>query len=131
MGTLTALSSGMSIAGLLYLLYSPVLRIMAIASDRATFATESADSSHPRDRVEGHRAQLLAPLPDGCINLTCVEHCVRRYWEIEEAQMDFVERLFHISPDHGTGFTEITICLIFIAIPLLFRAVRNRSKRSV
>jgi hypothetical protein len=44
--------------------------------------------------------------------------------------MDFVERIFHISPDHGSGLTEIAIFAVLVAIPLLFAALRNRSRRA-
>lgn len=44
--------------------------------------------------------------------------------------MDFLERIFHISPDHGTGLTEVSILVVLFAVPLLFAARRNRSKGS-
>jgi hypothetical protein len=45
--------------------------------------------------------------------------------------VDFIERMFNISPDHGTGLTELAILVALCAVPLLFAALRNRSKRPV
>jgi hypothetical protein len=44
--------------------------------------------------------------------------------------VDFIERIFHISPDHGNGTLEITI-LIAIVLPGVIAAVgRHRSRGS-
>lgn len=42
--------------------------------------------------------------------------------------MDFIERLFGISPDAGTGVTELTIVLVPLLAIGLF-AVRRRFRR--
>lgn len=49
--------------------------------------------------------------------------------------MDFIERLFHIAPDGGTGYLELSIALVCALLPgavlLLRKAVaagRNRSR---
>lgn len=45
--------------------------------------------------------------------------------------MDFIERLFHIAPDGGTGMLEVTIVLILIFIPAAILSVkRNRARRT-
>jgi hypothetical protein len=43
--------------------------------------------------------------------------------------MDFIERLFHISPDNGSGLTELALLTAVLAVPLLFAILRKRSKR--
>ena len=45
--------------------------------------------------------------------------------------MDFVERIFHFSPDGGNGFTEllILICLVLAASTLYMNARRQRQKQ--
>jgi hypothetical protein len=45
--------------------------------------------------------------------------------------MDFVERIFHFSPDGGNGFTEllILICLALAASILCVNARRPRRKQ--
>lgn len=49
--------------------------------------------------------------------------------------MDFIERIFHIAPDGGTGYLELAIALVCVLLPgavLLLRktvvAGRNHSK---
>lgn len=42
--------------------------------------------------------------------------------------MDFIERIFHISPDHGNGTLEIAI-LIAVLLPGLVAAVWRRRSR--
>ncbi len=32
--------------------------------------------------------------------------------------MDFIERIFHLSPDHGSGMLEAAVLLLFFAIPV-------------
>lgn len=44
--------------------------------------------------------------------------------------MDFLERIFHVSPDHGSGLTEIAVFLVFMAVLLLIVTLRNRLKPS-
>jgi hypothetical protein len=42
--------------------------------------------------------------------------------------MDFIERIFHVSPDGGSGLLEIAILLVLVAVPaaaVLFRAIRK------
>lgn len=43
--------------------------------------------------------------------------------------MDFIERLFGISPDGGSGMFEVLLFLIPIAGILMIRAWRKRSGR--
>jgi hypothetical protein len=52
--------------------------------------------------------------------------------------MDFIERLFHISPDGGSGATEATyiLAITVIAVAIAFRkqiarAIRRRVHRSM
>jgi hypothetical protein len=44
--------------------------------------------------------------------------------------MDFIERLFHISPDNGTGMTEVAILAALFAVVCLFFALRAYRKQS-
>ena len=43
--------------------------------------------------------------------------------------MDFIERIFHLSPDQGNGTLEFTIILVIAAIPVCVALVRVRPKR--
>ncbi len=43
--------------------------------------------------------------------------------------MDFIERLFHIAPDGGTGLLELAITLALLLIPITVLAVRRKAKR--
>jgi len=43
--------------------------------------------------------------------------------------MDFIERIFHISPDHGSGVLESTILLTLLLIPIAVALLRSRLKR--
>lgn len=43
--------------------------------------------------------------------------------------MDFIERIFHISPDHGSGALELTILLILVVIPIGVAAFRSAMRR--
>jgi len=43
--------------------------------------------------------------------------------------MDFVERLWHLSPDGGTGTFELFLLLISVAIALLVRSRRASGTR--
>jgi hypothetical protein len=43
--------------------------------------------------------------------------------------MDFIERIFHISPDGGSGFIEFMLVLAFSAasiLPVVGKAVRRK-----
>lgn len=42
--------------------------------------------------------------------------------------MDFIERIFHIAPDGGTGAMELAIVLLLVIITLA--AARLRKRRS-
>jgi hypothetical protein len=39
--------------------------------------------------------------------------------------MDFIERWLHISPDAGSGLSEVFILAVLIAIGLIFVSLRN------
>jgi hypothetical protein len=44
--------------------------------------------------------------------------------------MDFIERIFHISPDGGSGSLELAIILVVMAVPVVsvvFRMLRKRA----
>jgi hypothetical protein len=43
--------------------------------------------------------------------------------------MDFIERLFHISPDGGTGVLELAIAFVLLVIPLAAFRMRKRQVR--
>lgn len=40
--------------------------------------------------------------------------------------MDFIERIFHIAPDGGSGLLELIIMLTVVAVPLVVAALRNQ-----
>ncbi len=43
--------------------------------------------------------------------------------------MDFIERLFHISPDAGSGTTELAYLIaLIIALVLYFTTARRKSR---
>jgi len=42
--------------------------------------------------------------------------------------MDFLENLFHIAPDNGSGLTEIALFAVLAVAPLLL-ALRLKTKR--
>ena len=42
--------------------------------------------------------------------------------------MDFIERIFHVAPDGGTGFLELASGLVILIAPLV--AAVRRKKRS-
>ncbi len=44
--------------------------------------------------------------------------------------MDFVERLFGISPDGGSGLYELTLLVLLMAAPILAAILRRRSSKS-
>ncbi len=50
-----------------------------------------------------------------------------------ERPMDYIERLFGISPDGGNGLLELSIFLLFVVVVvgLLLRRMRARSVRDV
>jgi hypothetical protein len=43
--------------------------------------------------------------------------------------MDFIEQLFHVSPDNGSGLTEAAIVVALIAVVCLFFASTMYRKR--
>jgi len=43
--------------------------------------------------------------------------------------MDFMERVFHMSPDHGSGAFEACIFLVIFLIPLAVTISRTSRKR--
>jgi hypothetical protein len=38
--------------------------------------------------------------------------------------MDFIERIFHWSPDHGNGTLEVLILVSVLLVPVVFAVVR-------
>ena len=42
--------------------------------------------------------------------------------------MDFLERLFGISPDHGSGVSEVILLLLIATVPLTAAILRKRSR---
>jgi hypothetical protein len=44
--------------------------------------------------------------------------------------MDFIERIFHLTPDHGDGTLETLIVLVVVAVPIAVRALRITLKQS-
>lgn len=48
----------------------------------------------------------------------------------KEETVDFIERIFHVAPDGGTGSLELTIFLVFVIFPLILLALRKKRKRS-
>jgi hypothetical protein len=45
--------------------------------------------------------------------------------------MNFIEQIFHVSPDNGTGALEVTILIVLLIVPVVFAVLRTRhtSKR--
>ncbi len=43
--------------------------------------------------------------------------------------MDFIERIFHMSPDGGSGLTESLVLLVVALVPLAFAALRASAAR--
>jgi hypothetical protein len=45
--------------------------------------------------------------------------------------MNFIEQIFHVSPDNGTGTLEATILIVLLVVPLAIAVLRMRrlSKR--
>lgn len=39
--------------------------------------------------------------------------------------MDFIERLFHVAPDHGNGMLEVFVLSAILAVPLAYAALRT------
>jgi len=44
--------------------------------------------------------------------------------------VDFIERIFHVAPDGGTGILELAIALLFFIVPLAAAALRRKRTRS-
>jgi hypothetical protein len=44
--------------------------------------------------------------------------------------MDFIERIFHLSPDNGSGVLEAAILVAALIIPIAFGILRLSRKRS-
>ncbi|MGH9604880.1 MAG: hypothetical protein ACRD3N_04185 [Terracidiphilus sp.] len=40
--------------------------------------------------------------------------------------MDFIERLFHVAPDGGSGLLELAIMLVFLIVPVTVVVLRKR-----
>ena len=43
--------------------------------------------------------------------------------------MDFIEQIFHVAPDGGTGILEWAIVLVFFIVPLAAMALRRKRGR--
>jgi len=43
--------------------------------------------------------------------------------------MHFIEQIFHIAPDNGSGLLELSIIMAVLSIPAVLLAVRRRAKR--
>jgi hypothetical protein len=48
----------------------------------------------------------------------------------KEKTMDFIERIFHVAPDGGTGATELAIFLLLVIVPLAVSMLRKRRARN-
>jgi hypothetical protein len=44
--------------------------------------------------------------------------------------VDFIERIFHVAPDGGTGSLELAVLLVLVMFPLAVLALRKRRVRS-
>jgi hypothetical protein len=44
--------------------------------------------------------------------------------------MDFVERIFHLSPDGGSGALELAITFAVFVIPMVAATIRRRQRVS-
>ena len=42
--------------------------------------------------------------------------------------MDFIERIFHISPDGGNGMLELAIVFALLAIPFIALTIRRKGR---
>ena len=40
--------------------------------------------------------------------------------------MNFIEQIFHVSPDNGTGALEATILIVVLIAPIVFAVLRGR-----
>jgi hypothetical protein len=48
----------------------------------------------------------------------------------KEENVDFIERIFHVAPDGGTGSLELAILLVLVIFPLVVLMFRkNRARR--
>jgi hypothetical protein len=45
--------------------------------------------------------------------------------------MDFIERIFHLAPDNGSGVLEAVILVAGLVIPIAIAIIRNSRKRSL
>jgi hypothetical protein len=45
--------------------------------------------------------------------------------------MDFIERIFHVAPDGGSGILEFALLFVFMIVPLAFAAVRKMRARKL
>ena len=45
--------------------------------------------------------------------------------------MDFIERIFHLAPDKGSGVLEAMILVALLAIPIVFLQLRRERARSL
>jgi hypothetical protein len=45
--------------------------------------------------------------------------------------MDFIERVFRIAPDGGSGMTELAIVLVCAFVPLAVYWLRRRGRREI
>ena len=43
--------------------------------------------------------------------------------------MDFIEQIFHVSPDNGTGVLEATFLIVVLIIAIAFAVLRMRRLR--
>jgi hypothetical protein len=43
--------------------------------------------------------------------------------------MNFIEQIFGISPDNGTGVLEATLLIVVCVVPILFAVLRMRRPR--
>ena len=49
----------------------------------------------------------------------------------ERGGMDFIERIFHLAPDNGSGVLEAAILVAALMIPIAFAILRLSRKRSL
>jgi len=43
--------------------------------------------------------------------------------------MDFIEKIFRVSPDQGNGLLEAMILIVALVIPIAFAVLRTRRQR--
>jgi len=48
----------------------------------------------------------------------------------EERTMQFVELIFHVAPDGGTGVYELAIKFVLLVLPIAVEVVRRKRTRS-